>query len=185
MLKRLFESYLFFSRWLLAPFFVMLTIGLLALMLKAGRTTWKLVHLLVEAQDEYVALELLDLIDLTLTGALVVLVTLSVYENFVSEVADKEKAGWPEWMSSIDFSQLKLRLLSTIVAISAIKLLEAFMDIPQMSDRDLYFYIGIHLTFVVSTAIFAISERLSEHSHEPDEPPHGYAAPADPAPDQH
>ena len=74
-------------------------------------------------------------------------------------------------MGNIDFSQLKLKLLSTIVAISAIKLLEAFMDVPEMSDRDLYFYMGIHLTFVFSTLAFAISERISSNGEHGGAPP--------------
>lgn len=71
-------------------------------------------------------------------------------------------------MGVIDFSELKLKLLSTIVAISAIKLLEAFMDVKHTSDRELYFYLGIHLTFVVSTVAFALAERLaSNHDEKP------------------
>jgi uncharacterized protein (TIGR00645 family) len=64
-------------------------------------------------------------------------------------------------MGGIDFSQLKLKLLSTIVAISAIKLLEVFMDVPKFDARDLNYYIGIHLTFVISTLIYAFSDRVS------------------------
>jgi uncharacterized protein (TIGR00645 family) len=163
MLKRWFETYLLFSRWLLAPFFVMLTIGLVALIVKAGKRVWGLVKLVADANEEHITLELLNLIDITLTGALVVIVTISVYENFVSRVSPEEHKDWPDWMGNIDFSQLKLKLLSTIVAISAIKLLEAFMDVAEINDRELYFYIGIHLTFVFSTAAFALSEKLAGH----------------------
>lgn len=170
MLKRLFENYLLLSRWLLAPFFVMLTIGLFVLMINGGKRLWGLFRLLSASHEEHVTLELLSLIDITLTGALVVIVTISVYENFVSRVNSKDHEDWPVWMGNIDFSQLKLKLLSTIVAISAIKLLEAFMDVPEMNDRDLYFYMAIHLTFVFSTLAFAISERIAgsaEHSGAP------------------
>lgn len=163
MLKRLFEHYLFFSRWLLAPFFVMLTIGLFALMIKAARRLWTMLHTLGATNEEHITIELLSLIDITLTGALVVIVTISVYENFVSKASDPEGKGWPDWMGNIDFSQLKLKLLSTIVAISAIKLLEAFMDVPEANDRDLNYYMAIHLVFVVSTLAFALSDRVSSH----------------------
>ena len=164
MIKSFLERYLLFSRWLLAPFFIMLTLGLFALMINAGKRLWVLLHLIISTNEERVSLELLNLIDMTLTGALVVIVTISVYENFVSTVDEANHKGWPDWMGNIDFSQLKLKLLSTIVAISAIKLLEAFMDIPDMNDRDLNYYMAIHLTFVVSTLAFAFSERVSSHS---------------------
>ena len=74
-------------------------------------------------------------------------------------------------MASIDFSELKLKLMSSIVAISAIKLLESFMEVGHESDRDLYFLTGIHLTFVVSTLALALSDRLGHAegggAHEP------------------
>jgi uncharacterized protein (TIGR00645 family) len=171
MLKRLFENYLLLSRWLLAPFFVMLTLGLFALMISGARRFVNLFKFVSAPHQEHVTLELLSLIDITLTGALVVIVTISVYENFVSRVGSKEHGNWPEWMGDIDFSQLKLRILSTIVAISAIKLLEAFMDVPEMNDRDLYFYIGIHLTFVFSTLAFATSDRISRSIRRDGVPP--------------
>jgi len=160
-MKRLFESFLFLSRWLLAPFLIMLAVGLLELLYKAGVHLFEATAHLVTATESNMTLLVLDLIDMTLTGALVVTVMLSVYENFVSKVDTKNQPGWPEWMGAIDFSELKLKLLSTIVAISAIKLLEAFMDVPHTNDRELYFYLGIHLTFVVSTLAFALSERLA------------------------
>jgi uncharacterized protein (TIGR00645 family) len=166
MLKRLFEYYLLLSRWLLAPFLVMMTFCLAALMVNAGKKTFSVIAVLAKDESNHVTLEILNIIDVTLTGALLVLVSVSVYENFVSRVSTKEFADWPEWMGNIDFSQLKLKLLSTIVAISAIRLLEAFMDASETSDRDLYFYMAIHLTFVVSTVAFALGERLAGHSSQ-------------------
>jgi uncharacterized protein (TIGR00645 family) len=167
MLRHFFEKLLFASRWLLAPFFIMLVMGMLALVYKAGAHMWGMILDLSHASEANVTLVVLDLIDVTLTGALVVIVILSVYENFVSEVDSTVHAGWPDWMGNINFSELKLKLLSTIVAISAIKLLEAFMDVPQMNDRDLYFYAGLHLTFVVSTLALALAEKLGERHSAP------------------
>jgi uncharacterized protein (TIGR00645 family) len=172
MIKRSFESFLFLSRWLLAPFFLMLALSLLELLFKAGAHLWEATLHLLAVSESNLTLLVLDLIDMTLTGALVVTVMLSVYENFVSKVDANARSGWPDWMGSIDFSELKLKLLSTIVAISAIKLLEAFMDVTHTSDRDLYFYLGIHLTFVVSTVAFAAAERLAGGHANHDKAPH-------------
>ncbi len=160
MLKNLLERFLLLSRWLLAPLFVMLIFGLLALIYKAGKRLYGMFALIGGADDRRITLELLNLVDITLTGALVVIVTVSIYENFISPVRSAEPGSWPDWMGHIDFSQLKHKLLTTIVAISAIKLLEAFEDVPEENDRELFFYMAIHLTFVVSTLAFAIGERF-------------------------
>ena len=173
MLKRLFESYLLLSRWLLAPFLAILTLALFALMVKAGKKALTLVTLIVAGQDQHVTLAMLNLIDITLIGALVVIVILSVYDNFVSRFSTEDHGDWPEWIGNIDFSQLKLRLMATIVAITAIELLEAFIDADETTDRDLYFAIGIHLTFVFSTLILALAERVSAHEARSEPPPRG------------
>jgi uncharacterized protein (TIGR00645 family) len=108
-------------------------------------------------------LGILGLIDLTLTGSLIVIVIFSGYENFVSRIDPAEHADWPEWMAKIDFTGLKLKLLSSIVAISAIQLLRAFMDVKNTSDRELWWYVAIHLVFVVSGLVLALTDKLSEH----------------------
>jgi uncharacterized protein (TIGR00645 family) len=46
------------------------------------------------------------------------------------------------------------------VAISAIQLLKQFMAVKTASDRDLMWYVGIHLVFVVSSVLLALSDRL-------------------------
>jgi uncharacterized protein (TIGR00645 family) len=64
-------------------------------------------------------------------------------------------------MGSIDFTALKIKLLGSIVAISAIQLLKQFMDVRTASDRDLLWYVIIHVVFVVSSVLLALSDRLS------------------------
>jgi uncharacterized protein (TIGR00645 family) len=88
-------------------------------------------------------------------------VIFSGYENFVSKIDESEHKDWPEWMGKIDFSGLKLKLLSSIVAISAIQLLKAFMNIKNTSDRDLYWLVVVHVVFVGSGVILALTDKIS------------------------
>jgi Uncharacterized protein family, UPF0114 len=87
----------------------------------------------------------------------------SGYENFVSRIDPAQHAHWPEWMAKIDFTGLKLKLMSSIVAISAIQLLRAFVNVKNLTIHELAWYVGIHLVFVVSGLLLALSDRLSEH----------------------
>ncbi len=68
-------------------------------------------------------------------------------------------------MTKVDFSGLKLKLMSSIVAISAVQLLTVFMDIAQTSDRDLKWYALIHVIFVVSGVLLALTDRLADEQH--------------------
>jgi uncharacterized protein (TIGR00645 family) len=76
-------------------------------------------------------------------------------------------------MGAIDFTSLKIKLLGSIVAISAIQLLKQFMAVKSVSDRDLWWYAGIHIVFVASSVLLALSDRLSgDIKHrEPPAPP--------------
>ena len=161
MIERAIEKFLFASRWLLAPLYMGLVFGLVVLVVKSGQ---ELVHIgktITTSSESDTILALLGLIDLTLTGSLVIIVIFSGYENFVSRIDARAHPDWPEWMAKIDFTGLKLKLLSSIVAISAVQLLRAFMNVSNMSDRDLAWYVGIHLTFVISGLFLALTDKVS------------------------
>jgi uncharacterized protein (TIGR00645 family) len=166
MIKDAFERVLFASRYLLAPLYLALAVSLVALIFKAGLHLYQLLTQLASMSDEEVLLSDLAIVDLTLTASLVVIVFLSGYSNFVAPVTMRENDGRPHWIAEIDFSETKLKLMASIVAISAIKLLEGFMDLPEHGDRELYWLAGIHLTFVVSTLLLALSDRFSHRARQ-------------------
>jgi uncharacterized protein (TIGR00645 family) len=165
MFRDAFERLLFAARFLLAPIYLALAVSLVSILYKSGFHLYELMTQLPTLNDEQVLLSELGIVDLTLTASLVVIVFLSGYTNFVAPVATREDDGRPHWIAEIDFSELKLKLMASIVAISAIKLLEGFMNIDHESDRELYWLVGIHLTFVVSTLILAVSAWLSNRAH--------------------
>jgi len=163
MFKSIVERFLFASRFLLTPLYLALAVSLLALLGKAALHLYQLLAQLPILDDAGVLLTELAIVDMTLTASLVVIVFLSGYTNFVAPVVMRKDDGRPHWIAEIDFSELKLKLMASIVAISAIKLLEGFMDVAHESDRELGWLVGIHLTFVVSTMFLAIADRLSDH----------------------
>ena len=84
----------------------------------------------------------------------------SGYENFVSRIDPGVHPDWPEWMTKVDFAGLKQKVLASIVAISAIQVLKAFMNIDAALDaQKLGWLVGVHLVFVVSTVMLALSDR--------------------------
>lgn len=165
MIERLIEKFLFASRWILAPFFIALVLSLLALLVKTVQHVWQFLQHFIDATESQVIVETLTLVDLTLTGSLIVIVIFSGYENFVSKIDASKHQDWPDWMSKIDFTGLKLKLMSSIVAISGIQLLRNFMDIGDVSDRDLGWSTGVHLAFVISALLLAWTDRISDGKH--------------------
>ncbi|WP_406856052.1 TIGR00645 family protein [Alsobacter sp. KACC 23698] len=161
MIERNLERFLFASRWLLAPFYVTLVFALFVLLARTMREIWHFILQIPSATESDVILGVLSLIDLTFTGSLIVIVIFSGYENFVSKIDEAAHKDWPDWMSKIDFTGLKLKLLSSIVAISAIQLLKAFMNVRNTSDRDLMWYVVIHMVFVISGVFLALTDKIS------------------------
>jgi uncharacterized protein (TIGR00645 family) len=160
------ESVLFNSRWLLAPFYLGLVVSLAVLMLKFMMMLWEFVLHAVGAKESDIILGVLSLIDVSLTGNLILIVVFSGYENFVSKIDPGDHPDWPDWMTKVDFAGLKQKLLASIVAISAIQVLKAFMNLDSTFDAQrMGWLVGIHVVFVVSALILALSDRWgADHS---------------------
>jgi uncharacterized protein (TIGR00645 family) len=167
--ERNLERGLFASRWLMAPFYVGLVIALMVLIVVFVRAIVLELPDLATLDEAKVILWVLTLIDLSLAANLVVMVIFAGYENFVSKMDIEGHPDRPAWMGTIDFSAMKLKLVASIVAISAIHLLKAFMSLDSYSREQLIFLVVIHLTFVISGVLLAlmdyIADKTGEHQH--------------------
>lgn len=169
-LEKLLETLLFRSRWLLAPFYVGLVFSLVMLL---AAFVGDLVHILprlFSATPEEVILGVLTLIDLSLAGNLVVIVMFSGYENFVSKIDTGQNEDRPSWMGTLDFSGLKMKLIGSIVAISAISLLRAFMTLTEagseFDEARIRWLVILHLTFVASGLLFALMDWVAAQAEK-------------------
>jgi len=177
-LERVLEGGLFASRWLMAPFYVGLIAALGALMIVFFQELAHELPLLwaIDAVTheyamtaEKAILLALSLIDLSLAANLVLIVIFSGYENFVSKIDVADHEDRPEWMGTVDFSGLKLKLIASIVAISGIALLKAFLELgdakafDDMARNKLMWQVIVHLTFVVSGVLLALMDWLTGH----------------------
>ena len=173
------ERFLFASRWLLAPLYVGMVVALVAIIVKFFQELWHLVAHIVDANGDTVILGVLALIDLALLANLVLIVIFAGYENFVSKIAAARKSeDRPNWMGHVDFSGLKMKLIGSIVAISAIGLLADFIGMEDHGGIDttvLLWRVVLHLTFVVSGVLFAIMDWLGEKRLLITKQTHGHA----------
>jgi uncharacterized protein (TIGR00645 family) len=164
-IERAIEVVLFHARWTLAPLYLGLALCLLVMLFHFCRELFHFVVRIPGAGDSEVILGVLSLIDLVFTANLVLIVIFSGYENFVSkfETGDHDR---PDWMTKVDFGGLKQKLMTSIVAISAIQVLKAFMNIEQSSGTPdharLGWLIGIHVLFLGSLLVVVIADRVSD-----------------------
>ena len=172
-LERVLEMLLFRSRWLMAPFYLGMVVALVMLLAAFMQELLHALPNLLNSDPEHVILTVLSLIDLSLAGNLVVIVIFSGYENFVSKIQTDNHEDRPNWMGTLDFSGLKMKLIGSIVAISAISLLRAFMTLTEpeapLDEARIRWLVLLHLTFVGSGLLFAamdgVAERNESHKH--------------------
>jgi uncharacterized protein (TIGR00645 family) len=158
------EHWVFSSRWLLAPFFVGLLVAIVVLLVKFVKQLWELIVGMLTLTSDEMIISILTLVDAALIAALLLIIGFSGYENFVSKIGTGEHEDRPAWMGRVGFSDLKLKLMGAIVAISAVELLQAFieMDNENIDSLMLAWKVGIHVTFVVSGVLFAVTDRITE-----------------------
>ncbi|WEO78804.1 TIGR00645 family protein [Cryobacterium sp. SO2] len=157
------EVFLFSSRWLLAPLYIGMVVALVAIAIKFFQELWHLISHVVSASADDLVLSVLALLDLALLGNLVIIVIFAGYENFVSKIAVARNAeDRPTWMGHIDFSGLKMKLIGSIVAISAIGLLQDFTEVGKFTPEEQFWRLMLHLTFLLSGVGFAFMDWLGE-----------------------
>ena len=165
-LESQFERGLFASRWLMAPMYLGLVISLaMLLVIFVKELAYYVPQVFTMTADQGI-LAILTLIDLSLAANLLLIVLFSGYENFVSKLEIGENADRPDWMGTVDFSGLKMKLIASIVAISGIHLLKVFMALGKpgasaVTSETLKWMVIIHLTFVISGVLLALMDWMA------------------------
>lgn len=167
-MEKTIEKILYRSRWVLAPIYLGLSLAVIALALKFFQETYHLLTHVFSSSEASLILTILSLIDIAMVGGLLIMVMMSGYENFVSQLDvgdDEEKLGW---LGKMDSSSLKAKIAASIVAISSIHLLKQFMAIDAgnnagagINERALMWAVIIHLTFVFSAFLMGYLDKLS------------------------
>jgi len=175
-LEHALEVLMFNSRWLLAPFYLGLVAGIGILLVKFLQEFLHIVPMTLSGSESDIVLAILTLVDMSLVANLLIIIIFSGYENFVSKIDTGDHEDRPEWMGKVDFSGLKIKVIASIVAISAIELLKAFVHIdsvgnPQdpaiwtVADKSLAWKVGIHFVLIFSGVLFALMDKIAEAGH--------------------
>ncbi|AZO74344.1 MAG: TIGR00645 family protein [Mesorhizobium sp.] len=152
------ESVILASRWLLVAFYLGLGLALATYALSFGKKLYEFVMSVFTLGDTDTILKMLGLIDAALVASLVVMVIISGYENFVSRFDAQD--GEVHWLGTIDVGSLKVKVASTIVAISSIHLLQVFLNHASYTSDQLMWLTVMHLAFVFSALMLAYIDRV-------------------------
>ena len=158
-IERLIEKVILASRWILVVFYLGLAAALAVYAVAFAKKLFEFVAVVLTIEDAEAILKMLGLIDAALVASLVVMVMISGYENFVSRF--DEHSGELHWLGKIDAGSLKVKVAATIVAISAIHLLQVFLNSAQYSPTQLVLLTMIHMAFVFSALFLGLIDKIS------------------------
>ena len=147
------------ARWLLAPIYLGLSLALLMIAIKFFIQVIHVIPDLLSMSETDLVLVVLALIDMALVGSLVVMVMLSGYENFITRFEKDDNLGW---LSQLDASSLKIKVATSIVAISAIHLLQIFMNAESVPNDKIMWYMLLHLTFVITAFVLSMMDNYGK-----------------------
>ena len=167
-LEHLVESTILASRWLLVIFYIGLAIALVVYAATFGLKLFAFISKMLSLGETDAILAMLGLIDAALVASLVVMVMISGYENFVSRFDNRE--GELEWLGKIDAGSLKVKVASTIVAISSIHLLQIFLNSRQYTATEIMWLTIMHMAFVLSALFLAVIDRVMAYGKKGGEP---------------
>lgn len=170
-MERFIEALMYRARWLLAPIYFGLTLAVIALAIKFFQEAFHMLVHVFTSSDIDLVLTILSLIDIAMVGGLLIMVMMSGYENFVSQLDVGEEEERLSWLGKMDSGSLKAKIAATIVAISSIHLLKQFMSINPKAPSESFpteammWYVIIHLTFVLSAFLMGMLDAKVAKSH--------------------
>ncbi len=160
-MENVIERTLYAARWLLAPLYMGLSLAIVLLAIKFFQELFHVFPVILATSEERLIRVILSLVDLALVGGLLVMVMFSGYENFVSRIEAAAEDDDLDWLGKMDSGTLKNKVAASIVAISSIHLLKVFMDVENVENDKIFWYVILHLTFVVSAFLMGYLDRVT------------------------
>ncbi len=161
-LERFIEGLIFSSRWILVPIYLGMILALVFFVAKFLFGVAKVYTGILDMTSSEAILMMLAFIDKLLVANLVIIVIISGYENTVSPINQAKVKKELAWMGKLDAGSLKKKLAISMVSISSVNLLSAFMNVDKTTDRDLWWLIGIHGVFVISALLLAFIDKMED-----------------------
>lgn len=156
------ESVLLASRWILVVFNFGLAAALAVYAVSFIFKFWKVVQGVFVLDESEMILAMLGLIDAALVASLILMVMISSYENYVSRL---DNAGVQlSWLGKLDAGSLKIKVASSIVAISSIHLLQVFLNANSYDNTKIMWFVILHMTFVISALLLGVLDRITSKS---------------------
>lgn len=165
MIEKRLEQFIFFSRWLQVPVYLGLIVASILYAIKFMIQLWSLMANFSVMDENNIMLAVLGLVDISMVINLLVVVFIGGYWTFVSKIEFDSHHDKPDWLTKINASTLKIKLIISLVSISGVHLLKTFVDIHHVPLQDAILQICIHLVFILSALVLAFTDKVMHSYH--------------------
>lgn len=160
--EQVFESAVFASRWIQAPLYGGLIVAELLYAYKFLVELWEMVIHINKMDETAFMLGVLGLIDVTMVANLLTMVIIGGYATFVSKLELEQHPDRPDWLTHVDPGTIKIKLAASLIGISSIHLLKAFVDVANENPEHIKWKIFIHMTFLASAILLAWTDKIMQ-----------------------
>ena len=164
--EQAFETAVFASRWIQAPLYGGLIVAELLYAYKFLVELWEMVHHIGDSSETIFMLGVLSLIDITMVANLLTMVVIGGYATFVSKLDLDGHPDRPDWLSHVDPGTIKVKLAASLIGISSIHLLKAFVNVSNVPPEHIQWQILIHMTFLGSAILLAWTDKLMQRDRK-------------------
>lgn len=154
-IEQIVSRIIFASRWLQVPMYFGVILSIFLLVLHIFQSVVFLFHHIFHTNDEQLIIAVLMLCELVLLANLAVIVIISGYQNFIAKISVVHEEGDPIWIKKLGYSDVKMKILSSIVAISSIQLLKIFLMKDSTLD-EMILALAAQAVFVVSLLLLSV-----------------------------
>src|SRR5512134_3243370 len=161
-LEKVFETVVFASRWIQAPLYGGLIVAELLYAYKFLVELWEMSIHIQQLEETKFMLGVLGLIDVTMVANLLTMVIIGGYATFVSKLSLEGHPDRPDWLSHVDPGTIKVKLAASLIGISSIHLLKAFVDVANENPEHIKWKIFIHMTFLGSAILLAWTDKIMQ-----------------------
>jgi uncharacterized protein (TIGR00645 family) len=161
-IERAFELAVFGSRWIQAPLYGGLIVAELLYAYKFLVELWEMVRHINQMNETVFMLGVLGLIDVTMVANLLTMVIIGGYATFVSKLDLEQHPDRPDWLTHVDPGTIKIKLAASLIGISSIHLLKAFVDVANENLEHIKWKIFIHMTFLASAILLAWTDKIMQ-----------------------
>jgi uncharacterized protein (TIGR00645 family) len=159
-LEQGFEAIVFASRWIQAPLYAGLIVAELLYAYKFIAELAEMIHHVRELPETIFMLGVLSLVDITMVANLLTMVVIGGYATFVSKLDLEGHRDRPDWLSHVDPGTIKVKLAASLIGISSIHLLKAFVNVANETPEHIKWKILIHVTFLGSALLLAWTDKI-------------------------